>query len=201
MPEKLDLYKQFASEYTAKIAPAFVSISPARYLAIAGRGEPGSDAFSAAIGALYNMAFTIKMASKFAGQDYAVSKLEGLWWADDPAADFMSLPRDEWNWKLLIRIPDFVTAEHRQSALDTLAKRGKDPIVSKVLIEEIDEGICVQILHVGPYSTEHETIGRMKSFAADNGRPPRGPHHEIYLSDPRRVASEKWRTILRQPVA
>src|SRR6185295_9183416 len=106
MPEKLDLYKEHASEYAAKTQPAFVTISPARYLAIAGRGEPGGEAFSSAIGGLYNVAFTIKMSSKFAGQDYAVSKLEGLWWADDSAADFMSVPREQWNWKLLIRIPD-----------------------------------------------------------------------------------------------
>src|SRR5262245_32750997 len=129
MPDKVDLYKQYASEYAAKPQPALVTISPARYLAITGRGEPGGDAFSAAIGALYNMAFTIKMASKFAGTDYAVGKLEGLWWVDDAGRDFMSRPRSEWNWKLIIRTPDFITETHRVDALATLRKRGKDSLV------------------------------------------------------------------------
>ena len=197
MTAKLDLYKLHKAEYVTPRKPALVQTKPARYLAIAGQGAPGGARFSACIGALYGLAFTIKMTRKFAGkQDYAVCKLEGQWFFDgDPCA----VPKDEWKWKLMIRSPDFISREDVMMAVGTLLKRGKSREAGEVTLETIDEGVCVQMLHVGPYEKENETIALMRSFAEADGLKLSGPHHEIYLSDPRRVPPERLKTIVRVP--
>ena len=196
---KLDLYKTHKDEYATPKQPVLLPTKPAHYLAISGQGAPGGDSFTARIGALYAIAFTVKMTRKFAGlQDYAVGKLEGQWFFDDEPA---KVPKDQWRWKLLIRTPDFVTKADLDRAAVTLLKRGKAAEVKEVKLERINEGRCVQMLHVGPYEREHETVAKMKSFAEQKGLQLAGPHHEIYLSDPRRVPPERLRTILRQPVA
>jgi hypothetical protein len=106
----------------------------------------------------------------------------------------------EWSWQLLIRIPEFITRKHLAEAVAKLLERGKDDTVSRVTLETLDEGKCVQVLHAGPYTAEKPTIAKMRTFATQKGLSFRGRHHEIYLSDPRRVEAEKLRTILRQPV-
>jgi len=199
MPQKLDLYKENKAEYAAKLAPAVVKIGPAVYLSISGRGAPGGNAFSEAIGALYGVAFTIKMAHKFGGkQDYAVCKLEGVW----PNLDFdeVNPDRESWTWRLMIRTPKFITKKDLSQAVETLIKRGKGPDVKRVELQPLTEGQCVQALHVGPYKEEGPKIKAMRDFAEKQGLRVVGAHHEIYLSDPRRVAPAKLRTILRQPV-
>lgn len=195
---KIDLYQQHKQEYVAPKTPVLLTIKPAKYLAIDGRGAPGGPRFSAAIGALYAVAFTIKMTRKFAGkQDYAVSKLEGLWHFDgDPA----KTPRDEWRWTLVIRTPAFVTAAELRKAVATLLAKDKPAEVKEVRLETLKEGGCVQMLHVGPYDRESETIEMMRVFAGRKGLELAGPHHEIYLSDPRRVPAARLKTILREPV-
>ena len=198
--QKLDLYKKHKAEYITPKTPKLVEVEPASYLAIAGRGEPGSDAFAAKVGCLYAMAFTVKMASKAAGRDYVVCKLEGLWWGEGEEDDILLLPQDQWNWKLLIRAPEFITSRDLEDAVETLKKKGKASDVAEVQLETIREGRCVQMLHVGPYSKESETIAAMTAFAGENGLSLHGLHHEIYLSDPRRVPEERLRTILRCPV-
>jgi len=186
--KKLDLYVQHKSEYVTPKNPVLLQASPAKYLAIDGRGEPGGPEFQKKIGALYNVAFTIKMARKFAGQDYAVSKLEGLW------------PKDNRKiWTLCIRIPDFIGAKDLKEAIRKLLDKGKDPGVGEVEIRKLKEGKSVQMLHVGPYDQCGTTIEIMRKFADGQGLAFRGAHHEIYLSDPRRVAPAKLRTILRHP--
>jgi hypothetical protein len=156
--------------------------------------------FSASIGALYGVAFTVKMARKFSGkQDYAVCKLEGQWWSD-AEGDFMAAPKHAWQWKLLIRTPNFVTGKEVVGAIAALLKRGKAETIRFVRLESLSEGKCVQMLHVGPYDREHETLVSMKALADSNGLSFHGRHHEIYLSDPRRVAPEKLKTILRMPL-
>ena len=197
---KLDLYRAHSAEYRATRAPALVHIKSAAYLAIEGRGAPGGKAFTEAIQALYGMAFTIKMARKKSGRDYAVCKLEGLWWSSRKSGDFLPEPRDQWNWKLLIRTPDFIRERDRTDALTVLAARGKTAPVKQVRLETLDEGPCVQMLHVGPYERESETIAVMKEFARASALVFTGRHHEVYLSDPRRVAPARLRTILRHPV-
>jgi len=197
---KLDLYKQFKKEYVAPRTPALVMVGPARYLTITGRGGPTEAAFTTAISALYGVAFTIKMARKFAGRDYAVPKLEGRWWGGERGKLLIDSLPATWRWQLLLRVPSFVSAAHRAAALTVLARRGKSPLTRRVKLETIREGRSVQLLHVGAYDAEHDTIRRMEEFARAAGWRFAGRHHEIYLSDPRRVPPARLRTILRYPV-
>jgi len=176
-----------------------LEIKLAKYLAIAGRGDPAKDAFQAKLGALYNVAFTVKMARKSAGRDYAVSKLEGLWWVNGDKP-FMEVPPKDWNWKLMIRAPDFITQKDVDSAIAKLREKRKPAEVADVKLETLDEGRCVQMLHVGAYDAEAPTVAQMQTFAAENGLAFHGLHHEIYISDPRRVPPARLRTILRHPV-
>jgi len=198
--EKLDLYKEHKGEYAAPKTPALVAVGPGTYLAIEGRGEPGGAEFTAKVGALYGTAFTIKMASKFAGRDYKVCHLEGLWWPPDGGGGIFDGPREQLCWRLLIRTPDFIRPPDLTVATRALLDKGKGAEVAEVSLEPLNEGLCVQMLHVGPYAAEPETIARMHQFAAAEGVSFAGVHHEIYLSDPRRVAPERLRTILRVPV-
>ncbi len=198
--EKIDLHKLRKDEYATPKEPRLVDVKAARYLAVAGQGEPGGDAFREKVQAIYGVAYAVKMAKKKTGLDYGVSKLEGLWWGASGKPDFAQEPQNTWNWKLLILAPDFVTEADLDAARSTLLKKGKDPAVNEVHLETIKEGRCVQMLHVGPYDTEHETIARMKSFAENQGLSFHGLHHEIYLSDPRRVPPERLQTIIRVPV-
>jgi hypothetical protein len=198
---KLDLYAKHKNEYVASAKkPGMVRVGPARYLGVSGRSAPGSEEFNRAIGALYNVAFTIKMARKFAGQDYTVTKLEGLWSPDSADADPSSLST-VWNWELLLRVPPFITEKEVQKTIEQLIAKGKSDDVRNVRVVDITEGECVQMLHVGPYTAEKPTIDKMREFAEFAGRKFEGRHHEIYFSDPRRVKPEKLKTILRQPVA
>lgn len=200
--DKIDLYKLHKDDYVAPRKPALVNIGAATYLAITGEGAPGGESFSDRIGALYGVAYTVKMTRKFAGQqDYAVCKLECQWWTEGCDANFSRVPKEQWNWKLLIRTPDFVKTEELERAVGVLLQKDKTPSVREVQLESFTEGPCVQMLHVGPYEREFETIELMKVFAEKNVLRFHGRHHEIYLSDPRRVASEKLKTILRMPVA
>ena len=196
---KLDLVKENAAEYATPKTPALVAVKPAKYLAVTGKGDPKGDAFQGAIGALYAVAFTMKMAQKKAGRDYGVAKLEALWWVEPSGREFMKTPRSDWRWTILIRTPDFIGARDVASTVKALAAKGK-PRVGEVELITLKEGRCVQMLHIGPYEQEAATIAAMKAFAESNALAIRGRHHEIYLSDPRRVAPSKLKTILRLPV-
>ena len=202
--DKLDLFREHTAEYAAPKKPAVVETQKAKFLAVGGRGAPGGELFQERVGALYGMAYTIKFASKQAGRDYKVCPLEGLWWGARKAPRkphaFIDGPREQWNWKLLIRTPDFVTAGDVSAARSALSAKGKGAGTEDVDLQELSEGLCVQMLHLGPYEAEHETIATMMAFAEQEGLVPDGLHHEVYLSDPRRVPPERLRTILRQPV-
>jgi hypothetical protein len=199
--EKIDLCKIHKSEYAALKQPVLVEIPQAKYLAITGRGEPGGKEFSSKIGALYGMAYTIKMTYKFSGrQDYAVCKLEALYWLDGDSTDFANAQREKWNWKFINRVPDFINDDDLENAVKKLLEKGKEPEVKQVKLEFISEGLCMQALHVGPYDHECETIEKMKTLADEKSMEFYGMHHEIYLSDPRRIKPENLKTILRIPV-
>jgi hypothetical protein len=195
---KLDLYRRYKSEYVAPKNPALLRVGPARYLSVSGRGDPNGPGFGAAVGALYGAVFTIKMAKKAAKKDYVVAKLEGLWWGGKPGKLLVDSPRSTWRWKVLIRVPTFVSASDLVRAKGELVRRGKSG--ATVRLESLREGRVVQLLHVGPYDREQESLGRMEEFARANRVRLAGRHHEIYLSDPRRVAPARLRTILRRPV-
>jgi hypothetical protein len=199
-PEKLDLWREHRDEYVAAKKPVLVETRPARYLAIRGEGAPGGPAFEVCIGTLYAMAYTLKMSRKFAGQqDYTIGKLEMLYWLGEGDDCSPPPPKESWRWQMLIRTPAFVSEAERERAIGVLREKGKAPNAGDVRFETIDEGPCVQMLHVGPYERISETIEAMRGFAEGRGLRLEGPHHEIYLSDPRRVAPEKLKTILRQP--
>lgn len=194
-PARIDVLRQFRADYVAPRQPVRLMIAPACYLVIRGRGQPGDDAFVAQIGALYAVAFTTKMQRKFAGKgDYTVSKLEARW------PDFAAGGPPSHAWELMIRTPDCVRADDLTAAQATLRARGQPTEVNAVELTTLAEGECVQVLHVGPYDQEPQSLALLTAFAAGRGCKPSGPHHEIYLSDPRRVPAERLRTILRLPV-
>lgn len=201
MPKKakLDLYKQFKAEYVTSKQPVMVAVGPAKYLSITGQGAPGGTQFRSHISALYSVAFTLKMAEKSAGHDYKVCHLEGQWWADD-GCDFRAHQPKAWQWRLLIRVPEFITQKQVDAAIQTVIAKGKPALANQVKLEELTEGRCVQMLHVGPYAEEKTSVDKMQELAKVNGVHLRGPHHEIYLSDPNRVPPQRLRTILRYPL-
>ena len=154
--------------------------------------------FQEKVGTLYSVAYTLKMAKKFAGKDYKVCNLEGLYWGS--SSETGSFDFNDCEWLLIIRVPDFIKEKDLQQTFTELRAKGKAGDFENVKLESLDEGSCVQMLHVGPYNQENRTIDQMLAFAENEGLTCRGKHHEIYLSDPRRVPPERLRTILRLPV-
>jgi len=196
---KLDLTKEYKTYYAAKTTPEVVEFNEAQFLTIEGKGAPDSKEFTAKIEALYPLAYGVKNLCKKQDNDFGVPKLESLWWveSDKPA---LEVPREEWRWKILIRMPKFVTSEIVEKVKAEIIKKKGIELVEEIRFERINEGKCVQILHVGPYSTEHESLSKMRKLMEKKNLIENGLHHEIYLSDPRRVSGEKMKTILRQPV-
>ena len=169
--------------------------------------EPGkSPAFAEATEALYGISYTLKFMfkkRKTKAVDYPVMALEGLWWVEDGIFDIAI--KDNWFYTLMILQPDIVTQDIFEEGLaEVRRKRGESETVSKVRLESFEEGLCAQMMHIGPYATEPATVERMKAFATENGyRDCVGlgdKHHEIYLGDPRRAQPEKLKTILRHPI-
>jgi len=189
------LYRPSAREVSV------VEVPPMNFLMIDGAGDPNvSPAYQQAVEALFSLSYALKFRVKRSkGVDYVVMPLEGLWWTDDPAQFSMS-NKAIWKWTAMIMQPEFVTAEMVTEALDELRKKKALPALEKVRFETYREGLAVQIMHIGPYAAEEPTIARLHSFIRENGYELNGKHHEIYLSDPRRTAPEKLKTILRQPV-
>jgi hypothetical protein len=198
---KLDLAKTDKRYYTALHYPHLVTLPRLQYVAIAGKGAPESAIFAGATAALYKLAYSVKGLCKAAGNDFVVAKLEGLWWVESDRYG-LEVPREEWCWRLLIRMPDFITAGQVEEAKRQAIVKNKelDTAVGRVEWTEMQEGTSVQMMHVGPYSTEPETLARMHEFMEVEGFVRNGQHHEIYLSDPRRVQTAAMKTILRQPV-
>lgn len=149
----------------------------------------------------YGVAYSLKFASKNTlGRDFVVGPLEGLWRADDPAA-FLTRRKDSWEWTMMISQPDWITEALVRAAVDTVAKKKQNDALRELRLLTLTEGTCVQILHIGSYDDEAPTLDRLHNgYLPDNGLTFNGDHHEIYLSDARRTAPAKLRTILRQPV-
>lgn len=198
---KLDLTKEYKMYYSAKTTPEIVEIEEGKFLTIEGKGAPGAEEFQAKVSALYSLAYSIKMLMKKEGKDFKVAKLEGLWWVDSDKP-WYKIPREEWRWKLLIRQPEFVTSKIVEKARQEVIKKKKTELVNEVKFEKMEEGKCVQILHIGPYSTEPESIAKMEKLMEEKNLVKNGLHHEIYLvmAYPRKVPDKKLKTILRQPV-
>ena len=198
---KVDLKKTRGDYWKAPTAD-FVVIDVPRFnfLMVDGQGNPNTaESYGAAVSALYATSYKLKFMSKAAGRDYVVPPLQGLWWADD-MSDFVARRKERWRWTMMLMLPDWVGPAAAAEAIETF--RAKEWQVPETLrFEAFEEGRSVQILHVGSYDDEAPTIRRLHEvYLPANGLVENGRHHEIYLSDPRRVAPEKLRTILRQPV-
>lgn len=207
MQQKLDLAKQYKHYYSATSSPVLTTIEAAQYLSVTGQGNPSSGSFSLSVEALYAVAYAIKFMCKAHDQDFVVSKLEGQWWydtekygnvdmADAPAA----IPRSEWQYRLLIRLPAFVNAAHIAIAVTSVVEKKNIARAADITLYLKPEQKVVQMMHNGPFDKEPGTLMIMKRFIDDNGWQQDGLHHEIYLSDFRRTKPEKLRTILREPV-
>ena len=197
----IDLKKALKPLYTASASkPVLIDVPPMNCLMVDGTGDPNSTTFQEAVGTLYSVAYTMKFSfKKEKAIDYPVMALEGVWSADD-MADFLSEKRENWKWTLFMVLPDVVTKKDAVAAITSVKKKAKFPRFPEVRFEKFAEGKAAQILHVGPYSTEYETVQRLHRFIEEHGLRLRGRHHEIYLGDPRRSAPEKLKTIIRHPV-
>lgn len=200
--EKRDYRKELKHLNTApKGKPALLEVPPLNFLMIDGEGDPNqSAAFQQAVQALYQLSYTLKfMVKKELEIDYSVMALEGLWWADDPVV-FAAGDKSSWQWTLMIMQPEPVTADLVHAARDAAqSKKGASQALEQLRFERFEEGLCAQVLHVGPYDAEAPAIAALHAFIHEQGCVLRGKHHEIYLGDPGRAAPEKLKTILRQP--
>ncbi len=200
--EKADLRKSMNTFYAPSAKDfSLVQVPPLHYLMIDGHGDPNTaPAYMSAVEWLYSVSYPVKfMSKKDLGRDYAVMPLEGLWWADDMNA-FITRDKSAWSWTMMILQPDWITKVMIDAAIEKAsAKLGPPP--PSLRFEVLDEGLCVQILHIGPYDAEGPVLARLHGeFLPQNGLTETGHHHEIYLSDPRKSAPEKLKTVLRQPV-
>lgn len=194
--KRLDAYRAKAGEFR------ILEVPPMQYLMIDGHGDPNtSPDFAAATAALYPVAYKLKFASKQRGRDYTVMPLEGLWSADDMDAFTTARDKTQWDWTLLNLVPDWLTADDVAAAVDAVGRRDAPARLADVRLGPLAEGLCVQTLHIGSYDAEAPVLARMHhEFIPGEGLEMTGLHHEIYLSDWRKVAPQKLRTILRQPV-
>lgn len=205
--EKLDLTKKYKVYFTAKTKPELVEIEKAQFISIRGKGDPSGQPFVKRIETLYPVAYAIKFAWKEKGKDFIVSKLEALWWYDEnlfPGNSMtntsVEVPRSEWEYRLLIRMPSFVTQKDVEKAKQSVMAKKDLPFTQDLEFFEMTEGKSVQMLHVGPFSSEPETLKEIAAFVEMHQLRRNGLHHEIYLSDFRKTEPGKLRTILREPV-
>lgn len=204
-----DYKKEYKEFYLPKNKPGIVDIPPMNFIAVEGKGDPNQEGgeYKAAMSLLYGIAFTIKMSKKGDRRiegyfDYVVPPLEGLWWQEGiSGVDYTH--KEAYQWISLIRLPDFVTKVDFDWAVAEATQKKKMDF-SKVKFFTYHEGLCVQCMHVGPYDDEPDTIARMEDFLRENGYETditdTRYHHEIYLSDARKVPPERRKTVLRHPI-
>ena len=195
--------------YQPKTTPSIINVPEMVFIAVDGKGDPNtSEEYKAAVEALFGLSWAIKMSRMSGAQpegyfDYVVPPLEGLWWSlDGGMADYSD--KSSFCWTSMIRQPEFVTMEVFAFTKTALAKKKPDVDTSKARLVKITEGLCVQAMHIGSYDDEPATVAAMEQYAADNGYAidisDTRRHHEIYLSDPRKVVAEKLKTVIRHPV-
>ncbi|AUS80118.1 hypothetical protein C1701_19260 [Actinoalloteichus sp. AHMU CJ021] len=203
MTNKTDFKKSLDAYQAKQDQFRIIDVPDLRYLMVDGHGDPNtSPAFSEAVEALYPVAYKLKMASKRdLGQDYVVMPLEGLWWAEDLDSFTSSRDKSRWDWTMMIMVPDWIDQDMFTTAVRQVGARKPPARLDGVRLEPLSEGRCVQTLHVGSFDDETAVLNRLHhEFVPDNQLRMVGKHHEIYLSDFRKVAPAKLRTILRQPV-
>lgn len=204
-----DYKKENREFYLPKDKPQIVQVPKANYIAVRGEGDPNeeSGAYKQAVGILYAVAYTLKMSHKSDHKiegffEYVVPPLEGFWWQENSdGIDYRN--KETFHWISVIRLPDFITKEDFDWAVETATKKKKMDC-SKAEFYTVEEGLCVQIMHIGPFDDEPATVAIMDQYLADNGfendMTATRLHHEIYLSDARKVAPEKWKTVIRHPI-
>lgn len=200
--QKIDLKKELKHLYSPSAKDVMiVDIPEMNFLMVDGEGDPNTaQAFKEAVEALYGVSFTLKfMIKKEQAIDYTVMPLEGLWWTDD-MTQFSMENRDIWKWTVMIMQPEYVRADLLERAMEAVGKKKNPPALSKIRFESFHEGLSAQIMHIGPYAAEEPTIEKLHRAIREKGHVLTGKHHEIYLSDPRKAAPEKMKTVIRQPV-
>ena len=209
--DKLDYKKQFKELYQPPIKPTLIDVPKMLFVAVDGTGDPNTcNEYKQALEILYGLSYAIKMSKMNGSQpdgyfEYVVPPLEGLWYADGVSFDGLNVTdKNEFRWISMIRQPEFVTEKAFEDAKTALLKKKPNLDVSKAYLMSYSEGLCVQIMHKGAYDDEPASIMKMKQFIADNGYVEDFSngryHHEIYLSDPRRCASDKLKTVIRHPI-
>lgn len=204
-----DFKKEYKEFYMPKNRPEIVNVPKANYIAVRGKGDPNEEggAYQQAIGVLYAVAYTLKMSYKTDYKiegffEYVVPPLEGFWWQEN-AEGIEARNKDAFHWISVIRLPDFVTENDFAWAVGTAAKKKKLDCSSAEFLT-VDEGLCVQMMHLGAFDEEAATVARMNAYLKENGYvsdlTDTRLHHEIYLSDARKVAEEKWKTVIRHPI-
>ncbi len=204
-----DFKKEYKEFYMPKNKPEIVDVPRANYIAVRGKGNPNEvgGEYQQAVGILYAIAYTLKMSYKSDYMiegffEYVVPPLEGFWWQDNVVGVDYS-DKSTFNWISVIRLPDFVTRDDFAWAVETASKKKKMDC-SRAEYLTIDEGLCVQMMHIGPYDDEPASVAMMNVFLKENGYitdiNENRKHHEIYLSDPRKSAPEKMKTVIRQPI-
>jgi hypothetical protein len=204
-----DFKKEYKEFYMPRSKPEIVTVPKANYIAVRGKGDPNDEdgAYQQAVGMLYAVAYTLKMSYKTDYRiegffDYVVPPLEGFWWQEGvDGIDYSD--KSTFNWISVIRLPDFVTQKDFDWATGEAEKK-KHLDCSKAEFLTIDEGLCVQLMHIGPFDDEPATVSTMNAYLLENGYENDFSgsrlHHEIYLSDARKVAPEKWKTVIRHPI-
>lgn len=209
--EKFDYKREYKDLYMPKAKPGIIDVPRMLFIMVNGKGNPNTcDDYKNAIEVLYGLSYSIKM-SKMSGSqpegyfEYVVPPLEGLWWFEKDDFKFEKIQnKDDFCWTSMIRQPEFVTQEVFENAKITLQKKKPDLDLSKAELIELEEGLCVQIMHIGPYDNEPESVRKMNQFAEEQGYiidiSENRKHHEIYLGDPRKTSPEKLKTVIRHPI-
>ena len=204
-----DFKKEYKEFYMPKNKPEIVTVPKANYIAVRGKGDPNEidGAYQKAISILYAVAYTLKMSYKTEHKiegffEYVVPPLEGFWWQDNvDGIDYAD--KAAFNWISVIRLPEFITKKDFEWAVETASEKKKLDCSSAEFLT-VDEGLCVQIMHIGAFDDEPQTVALMDEYIAQNGYEnditESRLHHEIYLSDARKVAPEKWKTVIRHPI-
>lgn len=201
--KKIDHKKELKHLYNASAKKIeIVDVPEMNFLLIDGVGNPNtSKVYQDAVATLFGISYTLKFMIKKGKEliDYSVMPLEGLWWTDD-MSKFSVNDKDDWKWTMMIMQPEFITEALVESAIEEMIKKKKLAERPNVRFEKFTEGKAAQIMHIGPFSEEGPTVQKLHNSILENGYKLSGKHHEIYLSDIRKAAPEKWKTIIRQPI-
>lgn len=206
-----DFRKEYKELYLPKSKPVIIDVPTMRFIMIDGKGDPNnSELYKTSVEVLYGLSYSIKM-SKMSGNkpegyfDYVVPPLEGLWWFEEEAFDGSVIgKKDKFNWTMMIRQPEFVTPQIFETAKAALSKKKPELDTSAARLEDFTEGLCAQVMHIGAYDDEPPTIAALEEYIKSEGYRTEmsgmRQHHEIYISDPRKTATEKLKTVIRHPI-